>query len=426
MAEIRPFRALRFSERAGDAAQLICPPYDIISEEQRRAYLARNPHNIVRLELPRDGADPYAQAGEALREWKRDGILSRDGEPALYVYEIIFTADGQPRRVAGIIGQVKLEEFSKGVILPHEETLSKAKADRFRLMEATRSNFSCIYALYNDDTPEGRLDLGGLAAKGALLNDVTDGDGLRHRLWAVTDPAATAEVGRRMAETKLYIADGHHRYETALAYRDARRAEGAREGAPWDYVMMMMVEMSHPGLVVFPTHRLVRELPSFDAAALLDACAPWFDIARGLTPAAAADWLRAAYDAGRHAFVFYAGGGNAALLTLRDASVMDELLPGLSPASRSLDVTVLHALILERLLGIDRENLANQRSLAYTRDPGEAYRGVDSGEFQCAFLLNPTRVSEIRDVAAAGEKMPQKSTYFYPKLITGLVMNELD
>ncbi len=424
MADIRPFRALRFTEEAGRIDQLTCPPYDIISEEQRQAYLAANPHNIIRLELPRDGADPYQTAGETLRRWLDEGILREDSEEALYVYDIGFTVptSPEPLHVTGIVARVHLEEFSKNIVLPNDGTLSKAKTDRLNLMKATGCNFSDIYSLYMADP--GTPDVLTLTEGLAPLSDMTDEVGLTHRLWAVTDPAVIEEVRGRFADKKLYIADGHHRYETALNYRRFRHEQGAPEGGAADFVMMMLVEMSHPGLVVFPTHRLVRDLPDFDASRLLADCAAWFEVRpveeEELEPA-----LAAAYDAGRKAFVFFDGQAFS-LLTLRDAAVMDTLLPEVSPASRGLDVNVLHTLVLERLLGIDQENMRNQVNLTYTRSQDEALEGVRRGEFQCCFLLNPTRVSEIRDVASAGEKMPQKSTYFYPKLITGLTMNRLD
>lgn len=435
MAEIRPFRALRFTDAAGRLQELTCPPYDIISESQRLSYLKRNPHNIIRLELPRDGEDPYAAAGNVLGEWLRDGILRKDDQPALYIYEIEFdlegrsdisTAEGGRRSVAGLIAQVHLEEFSKGIVLPHEETLSKAKTDRLNLMKATGCNFSDIYALYMDDGGESEtLDILALAAREQPISELTDEAGLTHRLWAITDEGIIQAICRRFADTKLYIADGHHRYETAINYRNWLREQGMPVGADSDYVMMMLVEMSHPGLVVFPTHRLVRGIPHFDPDKLLADCAGYFDVQPGLAVDSLDESLEHAYQERRKAFGFYTGGDTFTLLTLRDPSVMSEALPGLSAASQGLDVNVLHTLILERLMGIDKANMANQTNLTYTRSLREALDDVNADAYQCAFILNPTRVEEIRDVAAAGEKMPQKSTYFYPKLITGLTMNQI-
>ncbi len=423
MAQVIPYRALRYTEKAGDLAALACPPYDIISEEQRRAYLATNPYNIIRLELPREGQDPYAVAGDTLRDWMQNGILAVDEHPAFYIYDITFTDAGEQKNITGLIGRVQLREFSDGVVLPHEETLSKAKADRLQLMRATGCNFSDIYSLYRADEPNSPIrDVMALAGEDAPISEFTDESGLIHRLWAITDPQKTAAVTAAFADKKLYIADGHHRYETALNYRRELREQGNTDPAA-DYCMMMLVEMSHSGLVVYPTHRMLRDLPDFSAEKLLAACADYFTV----QPMELKDMntgLAAAYAARQKAFGFYSG-DTAALLTLKDVSVMDDLLPQLSPVSRQLDVTVLHTLILERLLGIDKENMARQINLSYTRDAKEAVGAVDNDRANACFLLNPTRVSEIRDVAAAGEKMPQKSTYFYPKLITGLTMNRI-
>ena len=421
MANVFPFRAWRFSQQAGAIHELICPPYDIISEEQRKAYLARNPHNIIRLELPREGADPYAEAGKTVREWCGNGTLVRDEQAAFYVYDIAFEVFGEQKNITGLLVGCEVTPFSEGVVLPHEWTLSKAKTDRLNLMKATGFNFSDIYSLYQADT-KAILDETMTAEP---LTDVVDEDGLRHRLWAITDAATVDAIQAIFADVKLYIADGHHRYETAVNFKNYRM-ENNIPVAGADRIMMMLVEMNHPGLVVFPTHRLIRDLANFDAEALLSACEADFTVERGLTLDDANAKLQAAYDDGKKAFVCYTGGESASLLTLKDIALMDTLLPDESAVSRQLDVNVLHTAILERILGIDKENMAQQINLTYTRVTDEAIDGVNSGAFQCAFLLNPTRVSEIQGVAAAGEKMPQKSTYFYPKLITGLTMNELD
>jgi uncharacterized protein (DUF1015 family) len=424
MAEIKPFRALRFTDKAGDISSLTCPPYDIIEEKERRALLLKNPYNVIRLELPREGEDPYAEAGQTLKSWTSDGILRRDTDPGLYLYEEEFTAYGQQRKVKGIVCLVKLEEFSKGIILPHEETLSKAKQDRLNLMNATGCNFSQIYSLYNDESHATRARIDALSS-GEPRYEFRDGDGVTHRMWLVNDPLVIRAVCEDFADRKLYIADGHHRYETALNYRNSRREQGGTVGGGEDYVMMMLVDMENDGLVVFPTHRMVRGLPKFSGEKLVEACKAYFDVVPRSPLGEIAANLDALYRQGKKAFACYCGGEEWTLLILKDESVMAQLLPEKSEAYRGLDVSVLHSLILERLLGIDRENMANQKNLAYTRSMEEAIASVKNGESQCAFLLNPTRVQEIRDIAAAGEKMPQKSTYFYPKLITGLVMNQI-
>lgn len=424
MADIRPFRALRFTEKAGGMETLTCPPYDIISEAERLAYLSENPHNVIRLELPREGTDPYGKAGEVLRQWREDGILQEDDAPGLYIYEEAFENRGQRMHFKGFICRVKLEPFAKGVVLPHEETLSKAKADRLNLMRATHCNFSQIYSLYTD--PE-RITYRRLEAlsNGRPEVALTDAQGVTHRLWRVTDSAVIEAICGDFAERKLYIADGHHRYETALNYQQWRREQGLPEEAA-DAVMMMLVDMENEGLVVYPTHRIIRDLPTFEEEALLKQCERYFSLTAYPDHSHMQGVLDILYRDNKKAFGLYTGGEGWTLLTLRDPAVLASLLPDASAALQGLDVTVLHSLILEGMLGIDKENMAQQINLTYTRDAAEALASVQSGQAQCAFLLNPTHVEEIRDVALAGEKMPQKSTYFYPKLITGLVMNALN
>ena len=421
MAEIRPFRGLRFNcEKAGKIEELVCPPYDIISEQQRLDYLRENENNIIRLELPK-GDDPYAQAGKTLEGLLDRGILAQDEKDSIYIYEEEFTVGGITRSFKGCIVRVKLEEFSKGIVLPHEETLSKAKEDRFNLMKATDCNFSQIYSLFNDAEHSVTAQLDELS-KAAPVSELTDGEGVTHRLWSVTDEKEIEKLCEKFADKKLYIADGHHRYETALNYRNYCRENGLGNGAQ-DYVMMMLVDMEHPGLLVLPTHRLVKNLESFDCASALEKCAEYFEL-EDISREDIDSRLTAKYSEGEKSFVLCTDSRNV-LMTLKDKNIMKELLPGKSEAYCGLDVSVLHTLVLERLFGIDAENMAKQINLTYVKKAEDAYSAVDEHSAQCAFILNPTKVTEIRDVAAAGEKMPQKSTYFYPKLITGLVMNEI-
>ena len=424
MAEIMPFGALRFTQAAGEIAELVCPPYDIISDRQREQYLARNPHGIIRLELPGEGRDPYKTAGDTLRGWLDEGLLACDAEDSLYIYEEIFTVRGKTGSVKGLICRVRLEPFSAGVVLPHEETLSKAKTDRFNLMCATGCNFSSVYSLYFDRQQAIYPRVQAISA-GAPLLDFTGDDGVRHKVWQVRDPAEIGELAAAFADKKLYIADGHHRYETALNYKQHLMDTGelTDDAHPANYMMMTLVHMEHPGLTVFPTHRIVRDLEHFDVGKLLRECGKYFDIAPCLS-AVVASRLEQGHRTNRKALALYHS-GQASVLELRDPDIMRELLPGMSEAYRQLDVSILHTLILERLLGIDKQNMAAQINLIYTRDSKEAMAAVDQGKANCAFILNPTKVSEIADVAGAGEKMPQKSTYFYPKLITGHVMNKI-
>lgn len=426
MAEVKGFKGVRYSEKAGDISELCCPPYDIISEEQRRNYLSRNPHNIIRLELPKEGDNPYKTASSVLGEWLKKEILVKDKEPSLYVYEEEFTVKGVKKSVKGVIARVKLEEFSKGIILPHEFTLSNAKEDRLNLMKATNFNFSQIYALYMDES-HTTLNTLEQQSSGEPAQEFTDEQGVTHRLWIITDEKIIKKIADDFSERKLYIADGHHRYETALNYRNYLRENGkVKEGDGCDYQMIYLVDMEHPGLVVYPTHRLVRELESFNKDRILEECKEYFSVEEKSDVDKMETELETLYNAGKKAFGFYCGGESWTLLTLKSFDALDNMLPDVSQASRELDVTVLHTLILENILGIDKENMAKQINLTYTKSFDEAVKGVNDGGFQCAFILNPTRVTEIRDVALAGEKMPQKSTYFYPKMITGMVMNELE
>lgn len=426
MAEIKGYKGLRFNcEKAGKIEELVCPPYDIISDQQREEYIKTNPHNIIRLELPK-GDDKYNKAAEILNDWLEKGILVKEDKPAIYIYEEEFTAYGERKAIKGIICRVKLEEFSKGIILPHEFTLSKAKEDRLNLMKATNCNFSQIYSLYMDG---GKNTLGKIDSLSKSEPDIQlqDNDNVTHRMWIIKDEKAIADICSDFTDRKLYIADGHHRYETALNYRNYLREQGlAKEGDACDYQMMMLVDMEHPGLVVFPTHRLVRNLDSFNAERVIDGCKEYFDVTEHSDINTIESTLMELYNQGKKAYAFYCGGSSYKLLVLKDTNIIKKLLPNASTATQQLDVTILHTLVLEKIFGIDAENMAKQINLTYTKIFDEAISSVQQGNSQCAFILNPTRVSEIREVASNGEKMPQKSTYFYPKMITGLVMNQLE
>lgn len=426
MAEIKGYKGLRFNcEKAGKIEELVCPPYDIISDQQREEYIKTNPHNIIRLELPK-GDDKYNKAAEILNDWLEKGILVKEDKPAIYIYEEEFTAYGERKAIKGIICRVKLEEFSKGIILPHEFTLSKAKEDRLNLMKATNCNFSQIYSLYMDG---GKNTLGKIDSLSKSEPDIQlqDNDNVTHRMWIIKDEKAIADICSDFTDRKLYIADGHHRYETALNYRNYLREQGlAKEGDACDYQMMMLVDMEHPGLVVFPTHRLVRNLDSFNAERVIDGCKEYFDVTEHSDINTIESTLMELYNQGKKAYAFYCGGSSYKLLVLKDTNIIKKLLPNASTATQQLDVTILHTLILEKIFGIDAENMAKQINLTYTKIFDEAISSVQQGNSQCTFILNPTRVSEIREVASNGEKMPQKSTYFYPKMITGLVMNQLE
>lgn len=420
MAEIKGFKALRFTEKAGDKKQVCCPPYDIISEAEKNAFLDENEHNIIRLELPEQTEQGYKGAADTLKKWEDEGILAQDKKESIYIYEEKFEVGGVSYAFRGFTCYAKLHEFSENIILPHEETLSKAKTDRLNLLKASGCSFSQIYSLYSDKSGETARIIAELSAR-EPDDTFTDGAGVTHSLWAVEENEKTAELARQFTDRKLYIADGHHRYETALNYRRYCRENAINEPNS-EYIMMFLIDMENAGLVVFPTHRIVRDLESFDRKAVLEKAQKYFQT-KEIKADEAQKFLDAAYQKGEKAFVMI-GKDFTDALTLRDITVMDKLFPEKSEALRRLDVSVLHSLILEEIMGIDKENMAKQINLTYTRSADEAVNAAKEYA-NCSFLINPTRVEEIALVAAAGEKMPQKSTYFYPKLITGLVMNKV-
>lgn len=425
MATVKTFPALRFTDKAGDIAANVCPPYDIVSPEERASYIKESENNIIRLELP-IGENAYADAGALYKKLRREWVLACDETPGFYVYEEEFSVSGKTYRIKGVFARVKLCEFSENVVLPHEETLSKAKNDRFNLMSATYCNFSPIYSMYTD--AEKNIS-GKLASMTSGKPDIefTAPDGVIQRLWKLEKSEETDAIEKAFASKQLFIADGHHRYETALNFKKKLVEDGViTDGEhPANYVMMFLIDMENPGLVVFPTHRLVCGLAHFDLAAALAKIEEYFEVSE--ISEAQIDACLNGTD-GQKVYVL-ASEHRFFRLSLKEsektAEALDALNPGKSDAYKNLDVTVLHSLILEKLFGIDKENMARQINLSYTRDADEAVRLSTAEGYNCAFLIRPTAVSEIKDVALAGEKMPQKSTYFYPKLITGLVMNEL-
>lgn len=414
MAEIRPIRALKYTEKAGPLSLNVCPPYDIISDAEREELIKGSPYNLVRLEKP-EGEDKYLAASSLLESWLENGILERDKEEGIYVYGEDFEVKGVRYSLKGIICLCKLYPFSEGVVLPHENTLSGAKADRFELMKTTLCNFSSIYGLYVDEENAVTSIVQRTAAK-APEQCFTDNEGVTHSLWLIDDANDISAVVRAMAPKQIFIADGHHRYETAVKFRDylAERGECA---ANRDYVLMTLVDMDNEGLVIFPTHRLIHSM-QVDKAELLKKLEGEFDIEE-YDDVSRAEAVLAKYT-DRKAYALYTGGEGFTLLVFKGP------LPAVEDGGLcALDVSVLHNRILERCLGIDKENMAAQRNLKYTRDIAEAVESVKNGNSSAAFILNATKVGEIKSVSLAGGKMPQKSTYFYPKLKTGLVMNTI-
>jgi len=425
MADVKAFGALRFTDKSVDISKNVCPPYDIISEEERLGYIAQSENNIIRLEKP-VGDDAYNKAKALYLEWCDKGIIDTDEKDGYYVYEEEFEALGNTYKIKGIFARVRIEEFEKGVVLPHEETLSKAKQDRFDLMCSTYCNFSPIYCMYTDEKREITSLIDGMSKDKPEI-EFTAKDGVIQRLWKSEDTAVNGKVEELFKGKQLFIADGHHRYETALRFRNKLRDDGVivDENHPANFIMMFLIDMENDGLVVFPTHRMVTDLEGFDTQKALCGMKEYFDV----TEIKEEDIdQKLAQHVSDKANVLVSPDGKFYLSVMKKdaAKKLCEMNPAKSDAYKGLDVTVLHSLILENILGIDKENMAKQINLKYTRDKDEAIDSVKNGKANCAFIINATKVTEIKDVALAGEKMPQKSTYFYPKLITGLVMNRLE
>ena len=449
MALIVPFRGLRYNpEVVRDLGEVVAPPYDVIDATAREEYYRRHPYNIVRLECGREepgdteAENRYTRAAATFRDWRRRGILVPDPAPALYLYEQEFVHGGRTFRRRGLACAVRLADYGEGTVLPHEETIPRHREDRLALLRACRASFSPILGLYLD--PEHRV-AEAIGDPGKPAASFRDDRGHGHRLWVLTQAPLIRRIRELFAPLCLYIADGHHRYETALAYRNERLRghplEAVTAGhtaltapAPaFAYTFMVLINVYDNGLVILPTHRLVRPPTDPDLGRLLHDLAHLFEVAPWHGPSPRRDGggfartLAAGSEAGggarRFAAVLYAGADRAWLLTLKDGVDPAPLLPaGRSPAWRSLDVVLVRHLILERYLGLEPGAFQDEGRVAYTHDPQAAAAAVDQGAYPLAFLLNPTPVADLVAVATAGEKMPQKSTHFYPKLPTGPVI----
>lgn len=436
MPEIRPFRALRYDPATlPDLAKVVAPPYDVIDDAEADRLLARHPANIVRLDKPREDPgdeadDRYRRAARTLAGWRSDGTLHKDGHPSLYVYEQTYRVPGTEvvRAQRGFFARLRLETFGAGAgVLPHERTMSGPKEDRYKLLRATGVNTSPVVGLYDDRAGVGGPVLDAVTARPADI-DLVDDEGTRHRLWVVAadgDHAATVEpLLAAAAGGPITIADGHHRYETALRYRDERRMSRSCEEDPaFDYILMLLLDAAAEPLTVLPTHRILRGLGDDGAQTLLAGLDRFFEVERNVAPDALRDRFDAAALAsgaeGRFGLWTRAGG---ALLTARRYAFAP-FLPGGGAALGGLDVTLL-GIALEQLAGIPPDAVT-AGAVAYTKSAGEAIDRVDAGldGADAAFLLEPTPVTSIAAVAADGDVMPQKSTYFHPKALSGLVIN---
>jgi uncharacterized protein (DUF1015 family) len=417
MASIEPLRALHYNLEVTDGLQnVVAPPYDVIDADARAELAARSPYNVVRIDLPQ-GNDPYATAAAELTDWRIEGAVVRDPEPSMWALAQMYTGpDGRRRTRHGILARVRIEEYGAGRIRPHERTHPGPKEDRLRLTRATKVNLSPIFALFSDPDSSA-WDALAAAPDATPWGEARDADGTINRVWRIADRDAISLVQAAAADAELLIADGHHRYETARVYAEDIGGEG-----PHRYVLMCLVALEDPGLTVFPTHRLVRGLTPEQHRALDDAIERDFereplDDADELEPTGESDAVRIGY--------IDAVSQQPYRLTLADQSIADAALADHAAPYRRLDTAVLEALILKRALGMTDDDIDHLTGLGYARDRAQALELVRSGEYDAAFFMGATPVARIQEVAAAGETMPPKSTYFFPKVPTGLVFNEL-
>jgi len=441
MAEIFPFRAYRYNAALVDPAKVLTQPYDKITPAMAEKYAAASPYNLIPVEkgksLPSDtpADNVYTRAAAKLDEWIRARVIVQDAAPSLYAYFQEYTVPGtSERRVRkGFIGVGRIEDYSAGVVFRHEQTLSGPKADRLELLRHTETHTGQLFMLYSD--PAARVDaLLDAAARSKAGVEIRDEYDVVHKLWPVTDAQTLDNIRREMADKKLVIADGHHRYETALAYREERRARAGRvdPNAPYEKVMMTLFNTAGKGLTILPTHRVVANVPNFSFAGFRAALGNAFDV-HSFPFNGSAERPRA-YEQFRRDLVrgqeqraigAYAGGGAFHIFVLKKEAKLETLLPGVSPAQRRLDVVLLHRLLLERGLNITPDAVKTEKNITYEREMDTAIAEVDSGRAQICFLLNAVSVETVAEMAMGGEVLPQKSTDFFPKLMSGITMYRL-
>jgi uncharacterized protein (DUF1015 family) len=434
MAEILPFRALRYDPHQVKLESVLTQPYDKITAEMQARYYELSPHNLVRIILGKTsdadnaGFNVYTRAAEYLHDWRAGGILKQDPEASLYLYAQTFTApatsDVAERR--GLIVLGRLQDYSDGVVFRHEQTLAKPREDRLNLLRSTRAHFGQIFMLFND--PAGTVD-SVLRPKSEDEPDISvlDEYEVLHRVWRIHDPALITVVQEHLRDKKLLIADGHHRYETALAYRNERRAAAGSPdpNAPYEFVMMTLVPMESRGLVILPTHRIVHGLPTFDREQMLERAGRFFEIDRIDLRTESRSATTLLQDVGGQGTAFVAVTRQGPYLLRARRGAVYDALGSVPEDQRELDVVQLHKIMLERILGISEEAIRNQEHVKYERDAFEAISWVRQGA-NVAFLMNPARIEQVRQIAFAGQVLPQKSTDFYPKLLSGLTIYALE
>jgi uncharacterized protein (DUF1015 family) len=428
MAEVRPLRTLRYDPAvAGPIQDVAAPPYDVIDARERGELLARSPYNVVAVDLPQpgaaSGADEYEVAGALFERWQDEGALVREAEPALWAHTQEYTGpDGVTRTRRGFFCAVRIEDYGPGRVRPHERTHPGPKEDRLRLTRATQTNLSPIFSLYSDPQQVAWAALEPFTNE-EPWGEVRDGDGTLHRIWRVSEPDAIEVVCDALATSELLIADGHHRYETAQAFAREVDAQGQAPNDAHHYVLMCLVALEDPGLTVFATHRLVRGLDARRHAALLETLGRDFE-AEQVGPEALAALEHESGGVLELGFID-ARDQQALRLRLRDQAIADDALAGHAEPYRHLDTGVLEALVLSGPLDLSEEDISHLRGLGYARSAKEALELVRAGDFEVAFLMRPTPVEQVKAVAEAGENMPPKSTYFFPKVLTGLLFNPL-
>ncbi len=422
MPPVQPLRALHYDAAvAGPLQQLAAPPYDVIDADQRAELQSRSPHNVVAIDLPEDpeGGDRYDHAAKLLDRWRGEGVIVLDDEPAIWAIVQDYTGpDGRRLTRNGFFARVRVEDYGPGAIRPHERTHPGPKADRLSLTRATQANLSPIFSLYSDPQLVAWSALEPTTRDEQCFGEVTDDDGTHNRLWRVTDPEVIATVTEATSQAELLIADGHHRYETARVYADEIGGEGAHR-----YVLMCLVALQDAGLTVFPTHRLVDGLKGTDKPELLaNTLRACFDLEEIevddlVPPDDGDDTIQMGYMDSHFKRAFR--------LTLKDQSIADEALSGMPEPYRRLDTAVLEALVLTGPLGLSEDDISHLNGLGYARSFEEARELVESGTFDAGFFLRAIPVTQIQEIAAAGVNMPPKSTFFFPKVPTGLLFNPL-
>lgn len=429
MAEVRPFRGVRYNQGlVKDLADVICPPYDIITPQLQQDLYQRSEYNFVRLEFGREspqdtaGDSRYTRSAAIMKQWLEQGVLAQDEKPSIYLHDHYFRYGGREYKRRGIVAAVRLEEWDRMVVRPHEGTLTEHKSDRLSLLWALQANTSPILALF-DDPGEQLSSL--LAEEGQKQPIISLAGEERHNLWAITEPEAIKKLSGYFARQPLYIADGHHRYESALTYQRERRACSSPSGGEgFDSVMMALVAFSDPGLLILPPHRLLKGLSRAKLSQLADVLKSFFDIEE-LPVNTPGVWQKVdsllGGEGGVRLVVFGATEGNLLILRLRDPAAASELMPYFhSELYKKLNVSVLDHIILEELLGVGDGEEAN---IGYTYSKEDAVRRVQEQEYQLAFILSPVKPAVIKAIADAGDRMPRKSTYFYPKAPAGLVLH---